>query len=137
MKILNLAALVAVTAAAALGSAQGRPPMGGPGMGGPGGMRGPMTPQQQADMMTGRMAQMAGLTPAEQAKIKPIMLKYAISAKRLQDERMAALKKVLPADKMAKLATMRGMGGGRPGMGGPGMGGRPGMGGPGGMRRGG
>ena len=118
MKITNVAAIVAVAALAAVGSAQ-RPPMGGPGgMGG--GMRGPMDPKQQADMMTQRMTETAGLNPAQQAKVKAIMLKSAIEMRKITDARMAALKKVLTPDQMAKVATMRGMGRGPGGPGGPG-----------------
>ncbi len=130
MKILNVAAIVAVTAAAALGSAQGRPPMGrppmgGPGMGGPGGGGRSRDPKEQAERQTQMMTQMLGLNAAQQAKVKAIILKSALEMKHVRDAQLASLNKVLTADQQKKLASMRGPGGGM--RGGPG----------GGMRRGG
>lgn len=125
MKILHVAATAVVVAAAALGSAQGRPPMGGPGgrppMGGPGmGGRG-RDPKEMADRQTQMMTQMLGLNPAQQKKVHDIILHSAMEAKRIRDAQMASLKKVLTPDQQKKFESMRGPGGmGRGG----GMGGR-------------
>lgn len=146
MKILNVAALVAVAALAATGLSQGRPPMGGPG-GPPGGMgmgggRRPRSPQETADRQTQMMTQMLGLNAVQQKKVHDIVFRSAVQAQRLRDAQTAEINKLLTPDQKRKMASMRGPGGGMgrggPGMGGPGMGrGGPGMGGPGGMRRGG
>ena len=126
MKTLNVAALVALFATAALGSAQGRPPMGGPGlgrppMGGPGGGGMRRDPREQADRQTQMMTQMLGLNPVQQKKVHDIMLHAAMESRRITDSRTASLKKVLTAAQMTKMeSSMRGMGGGR-GAGGGGM----------------
>ena len=134
MKTLHVAAIVAAAALAALGSAQGRPPMGGPPggmgrppMGGPGMGRG-RDPKETADRQTQMMTQMLGLSAAQQAKVHAIILHSSMEARRIRDAQMASLKKVLTPAQMAKMDSMRGGGMGR-GMAGPG--------GPGGMRRGG
>ena len=129
MKITNVAAIVAVAALAATGSAQ-RPGMGGPGGrmgGGMGmGMGRPRDPKEQAERQTQMMTQMLGLNAVQQAKVKAIVMKSAMDMKRIRDAQTAALKKVLTADQSKKLDSMRGPGG--PGGPGGGMGrgmGRP------------
>ena len=132
MKISNVAAVVAALAVSAVASAQGRPPMGGPGggMGRGGGMMGGgrRDPKEMAEMQTKMMTQMLTLSPAQQAKVKAIVLKAAMDMKKVRDAQSAALKKVLTPDQMKKMESMRGGGGmGRgPGGGmGRGPGGRP------------
>jgi len=137
MKILNVAAIVAATALSACAFSQGRP--GGPPGGGPGGpggfgggMRGRMTPQEAADRMVQMMTPMLGLTTAQQAKLKAIVLKNQLAIKKIRDGQEAQIKKILTPDQVKKMSSMP-RGGGPGGPGGGGRGGAPG----GGMRRGG
>ncbi len=130
MKILNVAAIVAAAALSACAFSQGRPggPPGGPGgPGGFGGGRGRMTPQEQADRTVQMLTPLLGLTPAQAAKVKAIVLKNALEIKKIRDGQEAQIKKVLTPDQIKKMASMPR----------PGAGGRGGPGGGGGMRRGG
>lgn len=132
MKILNVAAIVAAAALSACAFSQGRPggpPGGGPGGpgGGFGGGRGRMTPQEAADRMVQMMTPMLNLTPAQQAKVKAIVLKNQLAIKKIRDGQEAEIKKVLTADQVKKMAAMPRPGGPGGGMrGGPGGGGRRG-----------
>lgn len=119
MKVLHVVVATSALAIAALSAAQGpgqgRPPMGGPG-GGPGMGRMRMDPKQMAD----RMGQALGLTAAQKSKILAIYTKSAADQRKIRDAQQAAIKKVLTPAQQQKLASMRGPGGMRGGMGGPG-----------------
>lgn len=100
MKTLNVAAILAVAALSAIGISQ-RPGMG-------------RDPKQMAERQTSMMTQTLNLTPAQQAKVKAILLKSATEMKKIRDAQNAAIKKILTP---AQIKQMEGM---RRGMGGPG-----------------
>ena len=79
-------------------------------------MGGGRDPKQLAERQTTMMTQMLALTPAQQAKIKAIILKSAMEMKKVRDAQNAAIKKVLTPAQMQKMEGMR------RGMGGPGGG---------------
>lgn len=131
MKVLNVAAIVAAVALSAVAISQGpgRGP-GGPGggmRGGPGGPGGPgggfrqRSPQEMADRTSQMLTQFLGLTPAQTAKVKAIILKNQTAIKKLRDAQDAEIKKVLTPAQAKKMTSMpRGGMRGGPGGGGPG-----------------
>lgn len=105
MKILNVAAIAAAATLSAVGISQ-RPGMG-------------RDPKQMAERQTTMMTQTLKLTPAQQAKVKSILLNSAMQMKKIRDAQNAAMKKVLTPAQIKQMEGMRrGGGGGGRGMGG-------------------